>query len=144
MNRLQMFSVIRVGILMVLSSALCAQERVENEITIQHTKTGVRFGMLGKNGPSPAPTLFMFGDTIEGTLTREDFSSIARVVGKNGYLCVSLDLPCHGMEAKSDDPPDRLSCWRKLLEEDDNFVGSFVPKVSAVLDFSDRAKLHGS
>jgi dienelactone hydrolase len=134
-KNLHMFCVIPVAILFVLSSKLYVQEAVENEITTLQTSTGVRFGLLGNKGPSPEPTLFMFGDTIEGTLTGEDFRAVAHVLGKKGYLSVSLDVPCHGMDAKASEPKDRLSCWRERLQSGDNFIASFMPKVSAVLDF---------
>lgn len=127
--------VIPVVILLALSSAIYAQEGRWNKITVLHTANGVRFGILGGKRASPEPTLFMFAYTMESTLKRKDFSTVAHILGKHGYLCVSLDLPCHGRDTKQSEPPDRLSCWAERIEKGDNFVASFMPKLSAVLDF---------
>ena len=127
--------IILASILLVHPSVGHTQEAADNKITILHTSTGVRFGILGKKPTSPEPTLFIFADTIENTLRREDFSLVAQILAKKGYLAVSLDLPCHGMDVKQGEPADGLSCWRVRLERNDNFVEDFMPRISAVLDF---------
>src|SRR5947208_3391429 len=65
-------------------------------ITLHRTPTGVRFALLGAKGKSPAPTLFVFASSAEDSLGNADYNKAGRRLGRQGYLCVSLDIPCHG------------------------------------------------
>ena len=98
------------------------------------TPSGIRFGLLGERGSTPAPTLFVFANRIEETLGSEHYSRSACVLMKHGFLCASLDLPCHG-EDKKPGEPDGLGGWRVRVVGGDELVPGFVAKVSAVLDY---------
>jgi dienelactone hydrolase len=101
---------------------------------ILHTPSAIRFGLLGEKGAAPAPTLFVFAQSVEGTLESEVYNKAGLILSGKGYLCVSLDLPCHGEDRKASEP-EGLSGWRARMEKGDNLVTGFTAKASAVLDF---------
>jgi dienelactone hydrolase len=101
---------------------------------VLHTPTGVRFGLLGNKGPSPAPTLLVFSARMEDSLGNEAYIKAGRILAGRGYLCVSLDLPCHGEDAKAGEP-EGLAGWRARLEKGEDLLGGFLARVSAVLDY---------
>ena len=123
-------------IVSVCSTVARAQELRAKSLNILQTTTGIRFGILGQKGPTPEPTMFLFSDTIEGSLRGDAaLGIVAQILGEQGYLCVSLDLPGHGRDVRAGEPTNGLSGWRQRLERGENFVPDFVTKVSAVLDF---------
>ena len=100
---------------------------------ILSTPSGVHFGLLGERGPSPAPTLFVFANSIAETLG-EYFNRCGRILSEQGFISVALDLPCHGEDAKAGEPAE-LDGWRARIERGGNFVPGFVARASAVLDY---------
>jgi len=127
------------GVMVILALAvsfpLRAAQISSEEIAIHETPSGIRFGTLGAKPSSPAPTLFMFAEAIEPTLRRPDFQQVENALGAHGYRFVTLDLPCHGRDAKAGEPKDALSCWWTRLAKGDNFVPSFTRDLSSVLDY---------
>ncbi|MBI1917709.1 MAG: prolyl oligopeptidase family serine peptidase [Planctomycetes bacterium] len=101
-------------------------------ITVHRTPSGVRFALQGAKGKSPAPTLFVFATGAEESLRNADFNKVGRLLGRQGYLCVSLDIPCHGEDQNAKETG--LGGWRVRLEKGDMLVPGFVAKASAVLD----------
>ncbi|NUQ64583.1 MAG: alpha/beta fold hydrolase [Pirellulales bacterium] len=97
------------------------------------TPGGVRFGIWGDLPAAPSPTLFILANTIDGTLGGPYFRQAGQALGKQGYLCVSVDLPCHGEEHRSDEPRD-LAGWRHRCEQGENFVEEANRRLSQVLD----------
>jgi peptidyl-prolyl cis-trans isomerase A (cyclophilin A) len=95
----------------------------------------VRFGLLGARGPAPAPTLFAFAASAEDTLTNPDFARIGHLLARHGFLCASLDIPCHGRDVRKGEQAGSLAGWRARLEKGDGLVPGFTKKVSAVLDY---------
>ena len=102
---------------------------------ILHTPSGVRFGIVESKQPSPAPTLFVFATRLEESLEDDSFYKAGRILSESGFLCVSLDMPCHGMDVREGEQPDRLEGWRTRLEADENIISDFTSKASAVLDY---------
>jgi len=107
-------------------------------VTIETTKTGVRFGTWG--GPAaegPAPALVILANSIEGTLGDRYYRQAGRVLGepqvKIPHLCVSIDLPCHGKEQVEGEPAE-LRGWRHRLEHGGDPVGDTVRRAVAVID----------
>lgn len=98
------------------------------------TPAGVSFALMGRKGASPAPTIFVFATEKEDSLTNPVYLKLINPLFRKGFLCVSLDLPCHGDEQKPGEPYG-LDGWRARLERDGSFIPSFVGKVSNVLDF---------
>jgi len=107
----------------------------ENEIRILRTPSGVRFGILGEKARTPAPTLFVFAVNIEDTLRIDEFNKVGHILARDGYLCVSLDVPCHGTDAKTGEEANTLNCWRIRLEKGDALLPEYLAKASAVLDY---------
>ena len=111
--------------------ALC--DNVKGVSQLQ-TQAGVRFGILGMKPAKPAPTIFIFATTALDTLQDESFCQIGRILAEHGFVCVSLDLPCHGEDAIPGEP-NALAGWRKRIEAGDNLVPAFTAKARAVLDY---------
>jgi dienelactone hydrolase len=100
---------------------------------------GVRFALLGGKPSAPAPTLFVLAGAAQGSLESDDYNKVGRLLAGHGFLCVSLDLPCHGADRRPGEP-EGLSGWRVRLEKGTDFVAEFNRKASAVLDYLVREK----
>ncbi|MEZ0275837.1 MAG: alpha/beta hydrolase family protein, partial [Roseimicrobium sp.] len=97
------------------------------------TKTGIRYGIWPAKPESPAPTVFILANSIEGTLNSAYYRQSGNLLAKHGYVCVSVDLPSHGQEIREGEK-EGLPGWRKRCEQGENFVDEAVKKFSAVLD----------
>ncbi len=113
--------------------APCLGADTDQKVQVLLTPSGVRFGLLGSKSSAPAPTLFVFATSLEEALTRAEFNKAGHLAAKQGYLCVALDLPCHGQDVQAQEPTG-LSGWRARLEKGDQLVPGFVAQASAVLD----------
>jgi dienelactone hydrolase len=102
-------------------------------ISIQQTAGGVRFGLLGSKGTTPAPTLFILAGSLEDALGNDDFAKVGRLLLKKGFVCVSVDVPCHGKDLKGSKQTG-IAGWRERLENGQDLVLPFTKNVSAVLD----------
>jgi len=100
---------------------------------VLQTSTGIRFGVLSSKRDTPASTLFILASSLEDSLGNDDFAKVGRLLLKNGVLCVSVDMPCHGKDQRQLEPAG-LSGWRARLEKGDDLVGSLTKNLSAVLD----------
>jgi dienelactone hydrolase len=120
-------------ILLLLAGTSTAHAAGEGKVNILQTPAGVRFGLLGNKGSTPAPTLFVLGSSIEATLGDATYNKVGQVLGKEGYLSVSLDLPCHGKNVKDKEKPG-LDGWAERLTNGEDFVAGFTAECSAVLD----------
>ena len=110
------------------------------ELRIMKTAGGVRFGIWPDLPQQPAPTLFVFSGTIEGTLGDAYYRQAANTLAKKGYLCVSIDLPCHGLEQR-DGEPAGIAGWRHRCEQNQDFVADLTGRLKAVLDHLIENKL---
>lgn len=106
---------------------------MNTEVTIQHTNSGVRFGTLGGKPSSPVPTLIVVGSDIESSLTDPEVNQVGILLSDTGYLCVALDLPCHGI-ARNEGESFGLDGWRERLEGNEDFVIGFTNDVTAVIN----------
>jgi len=122
-------------LVVALAAKLDAPGPGQDQVRILRTPSGVRFGLLGERGTAPAPTLFVFGDNLEDTLTKDDHNEVGHILGRDGYLSVSLDAPCHGKDAAPGQERYALKCWRERIENGDSLLPEFIAKVSAVLDY---------
>jgi len=109
-----------------------AQPQVQ--VQVLETSSGVRFGVAGQLPSAPAPILFIFATDLETALTSSDYAACGRILEEHKFLCVSLDLPCHGMDVR-DNEPAGLDGWRARLEKGDEFVAKFTARATAVLDY---------
>jgi dienelactone hydrolase len=99
---------------------------------ILKTATGVRFGVLGVKPAKPAPAIFIFSSTIEESLGDVYFRQCGDILVTKGYLCVALDLPCHGLDKRHDEPFG-LEGWRYRIDHNEPVIAEFTDRVSDVL-----------
>jgi pimeloyl-ACP methyl ester carboxylesterase len=82
----------------------------------------------------PAPTLFILSASWQDSLGSETFRKAGTQLAQHhGYLCVSVDLPCHGEDAKPKE--SGLTGWRVRAERDEDFIAELVDRLRKVLDF---------
>lgn len=96
--------------------------------------SGLRFGLSKEKPPSPAPTLFIFAQSIEANLSKDEFFEVGRIVEQRGYICASLDVPCHGSDKREGEPVG-LDGWRFRIENGENPFERFASQSSQVLDY---------
>lgn len=127
---------VAISIPMLAAGFASGEDRSEAKLAVQILKTddGVRFGILGNKPAQPAPTLIVLASTPEDTLGNDYFLQAGVGLSKQGYLCVSLDLPCHGQERVPGEP-DGLTGWRHRLEKGQDFVGDLQRRTRAMLDY---------
>jgi len=136
MAPLSRFHLLAAGLLIVVQSMAMPVLADEAPRTVQtlKTSTGVPFGIWGVKPATPAPTLFILASTIEGTLGDPYYRRAGNILSEQGFLCVSIDLPCHGSEHLSGEPP-QLEGWRHRCERGEDFVASSNKRLSQVLDY---------
>lgn len=103
------------------------------KLTILQAPGGERFGLLGEKKAKPAPTVFLFATAFPGMHGDSHYTGVARLLAPHGFLAVALEPPCHGADAKKDEPAE-IPGWRHRLEKGDELIGHFTKRVSAVLD----------
>ena len=104
----------------------------ENSVQITTTPKGVEYGLWGQS-KGPAPVLFVLAGTIESTLTKPYFRQCGNQLSEHGFICVSVDLPCHGKEIV-DGIRSGLIGWSELAQRGENFVADSNRRLSNVLD----------
>lgn len=112
-----------------LSAAACAETYIHH----MRTDEGVYFWMIGMRKPYPAPTVFAFATTGESTLGSDAYNAPLLLLEQTGYLVVSLDLPCHGVD-RGPDEIEGIDGWPARLRKKDPIVPDFLKKASHVLD----------
>lgn len=112
-----------------------ADQPVFPPVTSLKTDEGIPFAILGDKPAAPAPTLFVFGSDMRGSLIQEDGNKLGRLLIPHGYLCVSLDIPCHGADTRSGEKPSDLGGWKTRIVNGENIAADFSKKVSLVLDY---------
>jgi dienelactone hydrolase len=114
----------------VPAAPVCGADRVQS----LQTPAGVRFALRGEKPAAPAPTLFVFATAAEPTLAAAEYNQVGRLLAGDGWLCVALDVPCHGQDVKDGEKPGDLAGWRKRLERGEELLAPFAARASAVLD----------
>lgn len=113
--------------------AWAADEPEAPPMQLLRTPGGVRFGLFGKKGTTPAPTLFVFAAGLEDMQKQGYFSEVGRRLARHGFLYVALDPPCHGEDSKPGEPP-QLRGWRHRVETGEALIAPFTAHATAVLD----------
>ena len=97
------------------------------------TAKGSKFGLFGAKPTKPAPTLFMFAQSVEYMRDRATFNEVGQRLAAHGYLYVVVDPPCHGADSKPGEPPE-LRGWRYRIDQGESLVEPFTQRASDVLD----------
>lgn len=105
----------------------------EPSLTRGATVDGVQYGLWGNPTTQPAPTLFVLASTIDETLGNPTYRQCGNELVKLGYMCVSIDLPCHGTQTR-DGEPTGLNGWSFRVSKNDDFVAECNRRLSGVLD----------
>ncbi len=103
------------------------------DVSLQQTPDGVEYGLWGKAKNKPAPILFVLAGDIGGSLKKTYFRQCGNALAEDGFLCVSIDLPCHGKHT-AEGKPSGLGGWRQLAEENADFVADNNERLTKVLD----------
>ena len=99
------------------------------------TPSGIQFGILGGTKGVPCPAVFSFAWSAQESLSNTDYNQTAQILVKHGYVCISLDMPCHGADKRKEDAAGELAGWPGRLEKDNSLVRDFTTRASAVLDY---------
>jgi len=104
------------------------------KIQLLKTGDGVAFSILGEKPAAPAPTLFIFALDAERTLNSSLYRQAGNILSERGYLCVSLDLPCHGVQRRNGEAAE-LKGWRQRIDAGENIMDEFAGRAKKVLDY---------
>jgi dienelactone hydrolase len=120
--------------LLVLASknAWAAETVVDEAVSARSTPDGVEFAVLELPQAKPAPTLIVLSGVARDTLSKSSFLQAGRFLRSQGYLIVSIDLPCHGTQETKG--AKGLSGWGKRAAAGDDFVAEFNARMTKVLD----------
>ncbi len=135
-HRLVMFLVA----LCLMSSSIPADESARMQL--RRAATGVPYGIIQNDDADrgPSPTLFIFASTLDAMQRELVYTEVARLLAPEGWVSVILEPPCHGEDAR-DDEPKQLDGWRYRLENDRPFLDAFNTRATAVLDELIQQKL---
>jgi dienelactone hydrolase len=122
------------AIVLSLLPPACLADDLAARLVVAKTPDGVTFATLGGKPAKPAPTLFVFAKDHAGTLTAPLYLAAGNVLDPQGWLCVSLDLPCHGAQQREGEP-DGLGGWRYRVDAGDDPMAEFTTRCSRVLDY---------
>lgn len=125
------------GCFVFIAGAEAAAAPDGGEVRIETTPDGIRFGTWGGPAAGRRPTLVILANSIEGTLGDPYYRQAGRTLGDpqaaEPFLCVTIDLPCHGQERRDGEPAE-LDGWRWRLERGSDPVADTVRRMRAVLD----------
>lgn len=105
------------------------------EVKFLKTDKGVPFAIFGEKPAAPAPTLFVFGADMRNSLIGEDVNHMGRLLLPHGYLCASIDMPCHGFDTRAGEKGGDLTGWKDRVVKGENIVEVFNKQFSHVLDY---------
>lgn len=111
-----------------------ADDSAFGEMRTLTTADNVSFSILGGKPAKPAPTLFVFALDAERTLNSNTYRQAANYLAQQGYVCVSLDLPCHGKQRRPGEPAE-IEGWRQRVDAGENIMEEFTTRASHVLDY---------
>jgi len=124
-----------VSCLALLAAALPALAAAPKDADIARhvTPGGVEYGTWGGTADKPAPTLILLSGHLSDSFTKMNFLRAGAVlVPEHGYLCVSIDLPNHGKNARKG--YSNLTGWGKRAAAGDDFVAEFNERMKKVID----------
>ena len=106
----------------------------ETPLKLMQTTTGVEFGIWGQGNVKPAPTLFVLGNSIAGTIGDSYFRQAGNDLAQEGYISVSIDIPGHGTQEREGEAQG-LAGWRERIDQGEDLVAETNRRLSEVLDY---------
>jgi dienelactone hydrolase len=119
--------------LLALGGSAHPAEPPNSGVIHKTTSDGVEYGVWGKAGTKPAPTLFMLASTVDGVLADPYFRQCGNELAKIGYIVVAIDLPCHGTQTVEGEPAG-LGGWSHRIGRNEDIVAECNARLSKVLD----------
>lgn len=110
------------------------EQDLASKIHALETPDGIRFALLGEKPEAPAPTLLVLALDAEQTLMNPVYRRCGNQLAPQGFLCFSVDLPCHGSQCRADEPGG-LPGWRKRIDSGDNPMIELSVRLKKVLDY---------
>lgn len=104
------------------------------EMRVLHTPEKTRFGLFGKKPAAPAPTLFVLAAGVDDMGKQPIYSQTGRHLARHGWLYVTVDIPCHGNDRRSDEP-EGISGWAHRIKTGQDLMGPFTKRCVEVLNF---------
>lgn len=126
------------GVLVACQTAFGAVPEAD-DVKMMKTSDGVEFGVWGGTPNKPSPTLLVLSGHIADSFTKPNFLRAGEILGPQGYLCVSIELPNHGSLAKKG--YSNLVGWGKRAAAGDDFVAEFNARMKKVLDYLIEQKM---
>lgn len=106
--------------------------RADESVEVMETAEGVRFGLWPRRPEQPAATVFVFAGAIEDSLGSAYYRQAGEMLAKDGWVLVSVDLPCHGKEIRPQESGG-LSGWRDRTDKQENVMADVTGRLSRVL-----------
>ena len=119
-------------LVLTLTLNVSAARPNRGDITYATTPNGVEYGTWGEATGKPAPVLVVLASNIKDGLTKSNFLKAGIQLMPKGYLCVAIDLPCHGALMTAEERG--LAGWGVRAARGDDFVAEFNQRLSSVLD----------
>lgn len=116
-----------------LAGLACAADALP-AMQIVEVAEGVRFGIYGDKPAAPSPTLFVLAAGIEDLDKTRIYSETGRMLAADGWITVTVDLACHGRDAKTGEPP-ALDGWAHRVKAGQDLMGPFTERCRKVLDY---------
>ncbi|MGE0755561.1 MAG: hypothetical protein AB7F89_01400 [Pirellulaceae bacterium] len=106
----------------------------ERPAQLMTTTGGIVFGIWPDKPPRPAPTLFVLAASISETLESAYFRQAGEMLAREGWMLVSVDLPCHGREVRTGESAG-LSGWRSRVDRGEDVMADVTQRLRGVLDY---------
>lgn len=116
-----------------------AATRAEDKSTLHKLQSGQRFGLAGVRPDGtkpahPAPTLLVFAGAIEDTLGNDVYNRIGRLLVEQGWICVALDVPCHGGDHRQGEP-EGIQGWATRIKQGEDVMAGLAGHTRELLDY---------
>lgn len=131
----RLFHVILINLLVVAAASHAPGADASQALQVHTEKTsqGAAFSYLGNAPSKPAPTLIVLALDASRSLGDTLYLRCGNQLAARGFLCVSVDLPCHGADRRNDEP-EGLDGWRTRIDHGENPMAELATRLSQVLD----------
>lgn len=119
---------------MTAADAVSKDSVVDYKVRQLSTPDGTRYFVLDNRPSKPAPTLIILAWDANATLSHPDFVQCGRILAREGYLCVSIDLPGHGAEQRQGET-EGLAGWRARMDAGEDPIADMAVRAKKVLNY---------